>query len=63
MKYLSRSSQWIRFTGGFCHAVPMPVVVKTRQYRPELYKAIGYIDDDAARKKREQDKAAIWEER
>ncbi len=28
------------------HAVPMPVVVKTRAYDTEFYRAIGYIDDE-----------------
>ncbi|HJW83530.1 MAG TPA: ATP-binding protein, partial [Anaerolineae bacterium] len=32
------------------HAVPMPVVVKTREYGPELYAAVGYLDDEAAKK-------------
>ncbi len=42
------------------HAVPMPVVVKTREYGPELYAAVGYLDDDAAKKKREKDKKAVF---
>jgi DNA helicase HerA-like ATPase len=28
------------------HAVPMPVVVKTRQYDPEFYASVGYVDDE-----------------
>jgi hypothetical protein len=44
------------------HAVPMPVVVKTREYGPELYAAIGYLDDEAAKKKREKDKKALFGE-
>ncbi len=43
------------------HAVPMPVVVKTREYGPELYKALG-LDDDAKREKRKGDKGALWGE-
>jgi hypothetical protein len=42
------------------HAVPMPVVVKTRQYGPELYAAVGYLDDEAAREKRAKDKKALF---
>ncbi len=44
------------------HAVPMPVVVKTREYGPELYAAVGYLDDEAAKKKREKDKKAVFGE-
>ena len=44
------------------HAVPMPVVVKTREYGPELYAAVGYLDDAAAKKKREKDKKALFGE-
>ncbi|MGQ0601668.1 MAG: ATP-binding protein [Anaerolineales bacterium] len=44
------------------HAVPMPVVVKTREYGPELYKALGWMDDGAKKAKREKDSAALWGE-
>jgi hypothetical protein len=44
------------------HAVPMPVVVKTREYGPDLYAAVGYLDDEAAKKKREKDKKALFGE-
>ncbi len=44
------------------HAVPMPVVVKTREYGPELYAAVGYLDDESAKKKREKDKKALFGE-
>jgi len=27
------------------HAVPMPVVVKTRGYNADLYRSVGYVDD------------------
>ena len=40
----------------------MSVVVKTREYGPELYAAVGYLDDDAAREKRKKDKAAVFGE-
>jgi DNA helicase HerA-like ATPase len=42
------------------HAVPMPVVVKTRDYGPELYAAIGFLDPAAAREKRKMDKSALF---
>jgi DNA helicase HerA-like ATPase len=42
------------------HAVPMPVVVKTREYGPDLYAAVGYLDDESAKKKREKDKKALF---
>jgi DNA helicase HerA-like ATPase len=45
------------------HAVPMPVVVKTREYGPELYKAIGYLDGEAAKEKRKKDNAALFGEK
>jgi DNA helicase HerA-like ATPase len=44
------------------HAVPMPVVVKTREYGPELYKALGLADEAAAKAKRKKDSAALWGE-
>lgn len=42
------------------HAVPMPVVVKTRDYGPELYAAIGFLDPAAAREKRQAAKSALF---
>jgi DNA helicase HerA-like ATPase len=33
------------------HAVPMPVVVQTRTYGPDLYAEIGYADGDALQEK------------
>jgi uncharacterized protein len=42
------------------HAVPMPVVVKTREYGPELYQAIGYVDGDAAKEKRKKANADLF---
>lgn len=42
------------------HAVPMPVVVKTREYGPELYAAVGWLDDEAKAKKNKNDNAALW---
>jgi len=31
-----------------------------RKRGPELYAAVGYLDDDAAKKKREKDKKALF---
>ena len=44
------------------HAVPMPVVVKTREYGPELYKAIGFLDEAEAKEKRKKDNVALFGE-
>ena len=42
------------------HAVPMPVVVKTREYGPELYAAVGVWDADTTREKRQAAKSALY---
>jgi DNA helicase HerA-like ATPase len=42
------------------HAVPMPVVVKTRDYGPDLYAAVGYLDEPAAKVKRQAAKNALY---
>jgi DNA helicase HerA-like ATPase len=44
------------------YAVPMPVVVKTREYGPELYAAVGFLDPEAAREKRKATKSALFGE-
>jgi hypothetical protein len=44
------------------HAVPMPVVVKTRDYDQALYEAVGYADEATAREKRKKDREAMWGE-
>jgi DNA helicase HerA-like ATPase len=44
------------------HAVPMPVVVKTRNYGPELYAAVGFLEGPAAREKRQAAKSALYGE-
>ena len=44
------------------HAVPMPVVVKTREYGPELYAAVGWMDDEAAKKQQERNVKALYGE-
>jgi DNA helicase HerA-like ATPase len=42
------------------HAVPMPVVVKTREYGPALYASVGFLDPEAAREKRKATKSALF---
>jgi len=42
------------------HAVPMPVVVKTREYGPELYQAVGVLDEAAMKLKRKQANADLF---
>jgi DNA helicase HerA-like ATPase len=44
------------------HAVPMPVVVKTRDYDEALYAAVGFADEATAREKRKKDRAALYGE-
>ncbi len=40
----------------------MPVVVKTREYGPELYKAIGFLGEAEAKEKRKKDNVALFGE-
>ncbi|MCC7358739.1 MAG: ATP-binding protein [Anaerolineales bacterium] len=42
------------------HAVPMPVVVKTRDYGPDLYAAVGYLEPAAARAHTAAAKRALY---
>src|SRR6185436_16164195 len=44
------------------HAVPMPVVVKTRSYDETFYAAVGYLNDAEAKEKRKKDKQALFGE-
>ena len=46
------------------HAVPMPVVIKTRDYDAHFYSAMGCLDDLPAgeRQKVERDVAALFGE-
>jgi hypothetical protein len=44
------------------HAVPMPVVVKTREYGQELYAALGWQDEAARKAKTKKDMSAIFGE-
>lgn len=44
------------------HAVPMPVVVKTREYGPELYQAVGYLPEADKQKDRESKRKAMYGE-
>ncbi len=41
------------------HAVPMPVVIKTRPYDLDFYKAVGYVDDDELQARLQQNTAEI----
>ena len=42
------------------HAVPMPVVIKTREYGPELYAAVGFLDEPARKEKSKRDMKALF---
>ncbi|MBI3764078.1 MAG: ATP-binding protein [Chloroflexi bacterium] len=42
------------------HAVPMPVVVKTREYGQELYEAVGFVEGEALKKKAEKGTEALF---
>ncbi|MFQ5408773.1 MAG: ATP-binding protein [Anaerolineales bacterium] len=42
------------------HAVPMPVVIRTREYGPELYAAVGYLEDEERQRRSEADKSALF---
>jgi DNA helicase HerA-like ATPase len=44
------------------HAVPMPVVVKTRSYDETFYAAVGFLNDAEAKEKRKKDKKALFGE-
>ncbi len=44
------------------HAVPMPVVVKTRDYDEALYEAVGYVEGEALKAKREKGSKALFGE-
>ena len=44
------------------HAVPMPVVVKTRDYDEALYAAVGFADGEVRKEQRKKDRAALWGE-
>lgn len=44
------------------HAVPMPVVVKTRDYDEALYEAVGYVEGEALKAKRERGSRALFGE-
>ncbi|MDZ4245825.1 MAG: ATP-binding protein, partial [Dehalococcoidia bacterium] len=46
----------------FGHAVPMPVVIKTREYgTPESYKAFGFRDSNELKTKVLEDKKDLWD--
>jgi DNA helicase HerA-like ATPase len=47
----------------FGHAVPMPVVIKTREYgSAESYKELGFLEEAELKKQMEKDVKDLWEE-
>jgi hypothetical protein len=44
------------------HAVPMPVVVKTRDYDEALYAAVGFVEGEALKAKRERGSRVLFGE-
>ncbi len=44
------------------HAVPMPVVVKTRDYDEALYAAVGFVEGEALKAKRERESKVLFGE-
>jgi DNA helicase HerA-like ATPase len=44
------------------HAVPMPVVVKTREYDEKLYAAVGYAEGEDLKEKRKKGSKALFGE-
>ncbi len=42
------------------HAVPMPVVIKTRDYDEKLYAAVGGLEDETTKAKRKQEEKALF---
>lgn len=44
------------------HAVPMPVVVKTRDYDEALYAAVGFADGEAKLERKKRNREAMWGE-
>jgi hypothetical protein len=41
------------------HAVPMPVVVQTRPYGPELYAEVGHVEGEQLQEKLAQNVTAL----
>jgi len=44
------------------HAVPMPVVIKTREYDEKLYAAVGYAEGEELKEKRKKGSKALFGE-
>jgi hypothetical protein len=42
------------------HAVPMPVVIKTREYDETFYSAMGAVDGEEKKTKRKKDIEALF---
>ena len=45
------------------HAVPMPVVVRTRAYDADFYASVGYVDDEQVNDKAKQARKSLGEDR
>ncbi|MBI4504670.1 MAG: ATP-binding protein [Chloroflexi bacterium] len=45
------------------HAVPMPVVIRTRAYGPDLYSAVGFAEGADLKKQAEDDSKLLWGDR
>jgi DNA helicase HerA-like ATPase len=45
------------------HAVPMPVVIRTRDYGPPFYSALGYVEGEALQQKAQSNIADLFGER
>ena len=45
------------------HAVPMPVVVRTRTYDADFYRSVGYLDPDERRRQLDQDAEDLFGKR
>ena len=45
------------------HAVPMPVVIRTRDYNPAFYSALGYVEGEDLTRKAESNIADLFGDR
>lgn len=43
-------------------ADPLPVMIRTREYGPELYAAVGYLEDEERQRRSEADRSALFGE-
>jgi len=44
------------------HAVPMPVVVKSREYDEQFYRDMGWVNDEERKVRAEEGKVALFGE-